>query len=312
MAELISLSNFSSINLIETTELTADAAAAQAVVAAANVQGFVTNKYFIAGQLGTEQAELRQVSSVASQNITATAAFTFTHKKFESLTVLRGNKIRVYRSANVNGTAPTSGYTLIGTADIEADQMVTLFTDATGGEGYWYKQTYYDSTAGTETDLTDAVAVRGGDFGNYVTIDEVRQEAGFMFNSAITDDLIALHRANAESQVKGTLKAAGYTLPLASVPDTIRNISKLLAAGYLLLQDYGVGYEGTNKDGQAKVDLANAQLKQIRNREIILVDIVESALGLAPSISGWPDDTTVDAADSDSGGDIMFRISKKF
>ena len=47
-------------------------------------------------------------------------------------------------------------------AEIDPDQTSTYRTDTSGGSDYWYKVTYYSSTAAVDaTDLAVATAVRG-------------------------------------------------------------------------------------------------------------------------------------------------------
>jgi len=50
-------------------------------------------------------------------------------------------------------------------------------------------------------------------------------------------------------------------LPLSSVPEIIKTITKLLAAGWLMWQEYGEEASGTSKDGIAKVEQARSMLK---------------------------------------------------
>jgi len=316
MAEIIRLINFNPLNTAEKSKLNADAAASQAVIQAENAQGYATDDYVIVGQLGNEKSELRQISSITNQNITLTANLSFAHKRFEVITKLRGNQIRIYRAVNVTGKPPAdASFSILATVNIDPEQLYSEYTDATGGSGYWYKQTYYNSTSTAETPLSNSEAIRGGDYGHYATLWEIRNEAGFQNNDYVTDDIISRFRDNAESLVKGALRAAGYTLPIPTdipVPGALNNATLLLAAGYLLLQDYGVGYDGTNKEGTQKIDLGNKILEDIRNRNMYLVGIDEVAIPVSDSVAGWPDDTTATAEEADAGGDVLVRISKRF
>ena len=82
MAETINAENFSPINLLEKSEVDTDAAAGQKVVAAKNIQGYVKDDFLIVGRRGSEQAEIKKVASVSSQNISVVADFDFAHKRF--------------------------------------------------------------------------------------------------------------------------------------------------------------------------------------------------------------------------------------
>ena len=251
MAELLRLDNFGPLNVVETTQLDADADAGQAVVTVKNSQGFATGDFFRIGD--GEQAEIKKVLSISGNNITADTNFSFKHLKYEKLIKLFGDQIRIFRASNIDGSIPADeSFTELATISIEADQLFTDYLDATGGSDFWYKFVYRNSDNLNTTDLADSIAVRGGDFGHYVSVSEIRNEAGFTNNPDITDQMIADRREDAESEVKGALSVAGYNLPLTNpIPAVIKNATKLLAAGYLLLQDYGVTAEGSNKEGQA-------------------------------------------------------------
>ena len=120
-------------------------------------------------------------------------------------------------------------------------------------------------------------------------------------------------RANAESEVKGSV-GSRYSLPLSEVPDIVRTATKLIAAGWLLYQEFGTDAEGTARDGMAKVREGRSILKAIREGEIILLDSDDEELARMGDrgLSGWPDETTKDKSAEDAGGDVKFRISKEF
>lgn len=312
MATTLSLLNFSTANIAETTQVSTDASAGAVSVVVKNANNLAIDDYVVIGLLGSELSELKRITGLSTQTLTVSAT-SFAHKANEPVSELRGNQIKVYRAANVDGTQPSDGsFSLLTTVDIDVDQPFTIYTDSTGGSDYWYKQTYYHSVSTAETAIADSTAVRGGDYGHYVTIEEVRIEAGFTNNPDVTDQMISDRRDDAESQVNGVLKSAKYTLPLtAPYPPVIKNITKLLAAGYLLLQDYGVGADSTNKEGRAKIELAEMLLGKIMRKEIVLVDqFTSSELGSSSILRGWPDSSTATASVEDAGGDIRTRISQ--
>lgn len=314
MAEILTLSGYSPANLVEKTGLSVDVAAALTTVTAKDVTNIAANDFVIIGTPGEDDAEKRKVTAVntTTQVLTLVSALTFAHKRFESVTKLRGDQIRLYRASNVDGTVPAS-FSLLATIDIPADQLSVQYTDSTGGSSYWYRQTYYNSVSLAETNLTDAPAKRGGDFGHFCTVDEVRAEAGLSNNPDYPDWMIADRRDDAESEIKGTLRSAGYTLPFATIPSTVRNVTKLLAAGYLLQQDYGPGVEGSTKEGQGKINMAYQLLEKIMNHQIVLLDAVEADVAERSSINGWPDETTAGMTDTGShGGDFAVTSLMRF
>lgn len=290
MAELITALNFSSLNIIESTALDADANAGANQFTIQNPSNFATNRPIKIGE--GELSEIKTVSNITGNQITISGTLDFNHKKFEKVIRLRGNQVEFYRAPNVDGTPPNNAtYSDIGIVTIQADKLETEFTDPNGGADYWYKFVYVDSFDASKTDLAQATPVRGGDYGHYCSIDDIRREAGFGGNVHIPNSQISDTRDDAESEVKGALIVAGYKLPLLSVPPVVRNITKRLAAGYLLLQDYGVGAENSTAEGNAKVDLANKLLTKIQNREIKLLNVLEESHKKDYAVNGYPDDT---------------------
>lgn len=291
MAELLTALNFSSLNIVETTFLDADANASAQSFTVQNPSNFATNRPIKIGE--GERAEIHRVQGITGNQITIVGTLAFDHKKFERVNRLRGDQVEFNRALNVDGQPPSNAtYNDIGIITIKADTLETEFTDPDGGEDYWYKFVYVDSFDASKTDLTQATPVRGGDYGHYCTIDDIRREAGFGANVHIPNSTIADTREDAESEVKGALIVAGYSLPLASVPPVVRNITKRLAAGYLLLQDYGVGAENSTAEGNSKVDLANKLLQKIQNRDIKLLNVLEESHAKSYAVNGYPDDTT--------------------
>jgi len=310
MAEVIRPTNFDAINILEKTELSADVAAAQKVANVLNAQGIVTNNFYVIGPLSAELSELAQLDTKTSNALTAVANYANTHKMGDAVTKLFGDKINIYRATNVDGSTPDDAdFSLIGTIDIEVDQSYTEYTDATGGSGYWYKKTFYNSSNLSETTLVDSVAVRGGGYGNYATWEEVREEAGLTSNRYIPDSVYQEKLLSAQGEVNASLKIGGYTLPLTSVPHLIKNATILIAAGYVLLKEYGPENSGTNKEGNQKLTEGRKLLAKIEGGGSTLVDSQGGNIGRSSRLGGYPDDTAADKSPSEGN---IFRITDKF
>lgn len=295
--EILIADNFGAINLLEETELSAGAAASQANVVVVNPQGYATNDYVLVGDVGSDRAEIKKILSITGQTITFSSNLSLDHTKDETLTKLRGNQINFYRAANVDGTVPSdASFSLVSTVSIEPDQTETEYVDSVGGSGYWYKFTYYNDVSSEETDISTAQAVRGGGYNQYASVDQVRTEAGLKNNKYIDDAQILEAIEDAEGQVKASLAAAGYTLPLAEVPYLIRYVTKQLAAGYLLTNSYGAQHMGTEKDGDLKIKRAMDILTKIESGKTTLTipPTDETVSQDTTSIAGYPDDTASD------------------
>jgi hypothetical protein len=321
MSEIIRVPNFSAINLQETSILDADALAAQAQATIVNDITFTVGAKVVIGTLAQETAEVATIQSLASKVITFTANLNNKHLRGEPITQLFGDRIRLYRATNVDGNIPAdSAFSYLSIyAIIQGDESTSELTDPDGGAGYWYKTTYYNTATGAETSLALSVPVRGGGYGKLVSIESIRTESGLLDNQNIDDGKFAERRDQAEAEVLGALAAAGYTLPLQSAsgtlytPALVENITRLLAAGYMMLQEYGPPAEGETNAGQAKVKEARQLLKQIQKQELVLLDITGVPMVRTAQVAGWPDDTTATVGtDGVNGEPYQMTMSKRF
>lgn len=310
MAEVLRPTNYDAINIIEKTELSAAVAAAQKVANVLSANGIIDDDFYVIGNLAGELAELAQLDSKTGNALTAVANYAQAHKSGEQLTKLFGDKIRIYRAANVDGTAPVdANFSLLATFDIDVDQAYTEYTDATGGSGYWYKKTYYNSVSQSETNIADSLAVRGGNVGAYATWEEVREEAGLTDNRFIPEGVYQDKLTMAQGEVNASLKIGGYTLPLTTVPTMVKNATLLIAAGYVLLKDYGPETTGTNKEGNQKLTAGHNLLMKIEKGGLVLVDEQGANISRSDSINGYPDDTAADLSPSEGN---QFHITDEF
>jgi phage gp36-like protein len=274
--EILSANNWSTRNLLEKTEVLVAVNAGDNTVTVLNAQGFIADTFIKIGE--GEQAEIREVDSIAGNVITIVGTFQFAHKRFERVQRLFGDRIRFMRAPNVDGKPPADDtYELLGAVNIEADQAFTLYDDPTGGVNYWYKYTYNNSATGDTTNIAHSKAVRGGNIGEFTSVYDIRVEAGFDGNDAIHDTTIKGYQVAAQGIAKGVI-GQRYTLPLSSVPDVLSMAVKLIAAGLLLQKTYGLAEEGTNKEGKAKYDLGIDLLTKIGNGTIPLLDEYDNPL----------------------------------
>lgn len=316
MADTIRIPNFSDINLLEILQLTADAASGQAVATVYNASGVSVNDFILwTPNLGSEIGEILKIQSISGLNITHTTNFNNTHAAYSNGRKLFGDQIKLYRAVDVNGTPPVdSAFSALGSpVTIQGDDMFTDIVDSAGGSGYWYKATYYNSVSSSETLLTQAQPIRGGGYGHYVSIEAIRRESGISNDIQIDDTQIAIRRDQAESEINGNLAGTGYILPLADssnnvfTPPIIEHIARVLAAGFVLNQDYGPTANVDVKDGDNKLTEARNLLLQIQDGTIVLIDTTGTPLNRTERVSSYPDES-VDGTSEDA----FFTMGKKF
>jgi len=259
----------------EKTFFSADEAVGQTVLSVENVDNFSVDQYIILGEIGNESAELKKISSTSTASgalsITISIATSHIHYKGETITRVRYNQRKFYRSTTEAGTyshLSSEGSPI----DIQVDNPEgTEFEDSSGISTSWYKATYYNSTSATETALTDAVAVKAGDVEHYTSVYKIKSEAGFKDNPYIGSELVDRYRTEAESQAEGAVIGV-YSLPFSSTPKIFQHIVTLLSAGLLLSKEYGMEADvEISKTGQRKIERAEELLEKIRDSKILLV-----------------------------------------
>ena len=309
MANSLSFTNFNRKNILAQTKLTADIAAGVSALPVGNSAAFTTTSgsYLLVGNVGSPLAELQSATTGGTNtSIAITSTTTVAHNFSDFVSLLFGNQIRVYRANDVygNGTQPPdANFSLIATINITANSALTSYTDNTGVTGQWYKFTYYNAATGAETALADSRAAQYGAT-HYVSLDQVRDAAGFRNNTNVTDDIVAEKRDAAEKEVNGALQGV-YDLPLPQpanpiIVEIVRNI----AGGNLMAEMYtGVSAEkvaeGEAKAAKGRVGSAEdstAGLAQLVDRSVVLLDAnyIEETRDEAHGFGGWPDETTQD------------------
>jgi len=133
--------------------------------------------------------------------------------------------------------------------------------------------------------------------------------------SSVKDEVVQRYLDEAHDLILSKL-AEVYALPLSETPNTIKLIEKRLAAGYLLDKEFSVGGEETEDTrGRRWIKWGEQKLEDIVNGKLELLDSSGNRLSQKSSnvgMEGWPDETTEDEKEEDSGGEIQFRIMKEF
>lgn len=147
----------------------------------------------------------------------------------------------------------------------------------------------------------------------YSTITNIRKEAGFTGNTNILDADITSFQEAAYSHINGILSRT-YTLPLSETPDILELIERRLAAGHLLLEQYGEEAEGTDREGETKVKWAEDMLAKIESGEIQLLNTSNEVLTRSEgqTMKGWPNSSTEDLDQDEAGGERIFHIKEEF
>lgn len=313
MSQTLKINNFGSANILESTMLDAEAPVNSAILVLQNSNGLAANNYVILGTLGSENSELRTILSVDSATgIHVTVNTGLEHPVYEPLTKLFGNRLRVYRAANVNGYPPAdASFAKIAEVDIDADQLSTTYIDTSGSENYWYKSTYYNLYGDAESNLADSKAVRGGGQTDYCSIEDIREQSGFKYARYISDALIDQKRQAAQGEINSAL-VGSYQIPFQSpINPVIQDICVRLASGLLLVHQYSAVNSANNAAGQKKIDDARAELKELGMKQNVLTDETGLPIDLpggSGGVTSWPDATTATTPTENGGAPRVFRM----
>lgn len=318
--QILSIDNFNGLNIKDKLVLTADSVAAITSIPVVNSQGVSADDFLIVGGLATDYSEQAQSAHTGfapdRTHVVVTAPLGAAHKQFDPLWVLFGDKIKVYRAPNVDGSyPPDANYALLTTIPIDYDNAATQYTDPAGSSAYWYKITYFNSITSAETTLADSpITIRGGDYITYTTIAAIRNEAGLNNNEFITDSAIDMQRYRAQAVIDGALEGL-YVVPFAApVNPMISYLTEKLAAANLLSVDYGPMASGNSKDADKKMAEYKDLMTKIDDKVYVLTDTNGNNLAIAGAggIKAWPNSTTDSTPVSEGGSQRNFRYGMRF
>lgn len=138
----------------------------------------------------------------------------------------------------------------------------------------------------------------------YSTSTEIRNDAGFMYNTDVLDADIDTQRTRAYALINSYISAR-YSIPSLSDSNftgsngalLLQSIEILLGGGYLLIKEYGPEGRDTDKDGYRRTESAMEMLKEIQEGKLLLFGndgaILPSALtaNTSGTIRGYIPDT---------------------
>lgn len=112
-----------------------------------SITGFTDEDYLLLESFGNETAEIVQINGAPSgSSITLVSATKFAHSESTKVTILKYNQVKYYHTA----TAVFATDTLLGTLDIQADSLHTVYSDIDNPTGFgWF--VFYNLTVGAAT-----------------------------------------------------------------------------------------------------------------------------------------------------------------
>lgn len=167
-----------------TTNLSADEASGQTVLSV--LQGEANVDYVIIGIPGTEQAEIRLVSSSAAGTITVSSATDYAHVQGTLVTFIPYNQIELSSATSSGGS-----FSVLSTSNIRPDSTETYFNRPADANTVYYKARFKDESDTTYSDYSDEVAATGfADNSVYMIKKRALDQLGEMLGGIITDEYL--------------------------------------------------------------------------------------------------------------------------
>lgn len=287
MSQSLPIPNFEPANIKERSNIAVAVTAGSTQITLFNNDNIANGDYILFGRPGSETGELKQVDSTTGATIVTTDVLSFDHEYNAEVTVLNANQLKVERAESVGNTTPSDNdFTLIDTIDINVDQVETIYTDVAGSADHWYRHAYFNSTTDFISNMS--YPIRGGNAGNYTTVDDVRKESGFEHNFNITSATVYQCIVDAQAYINGKLNGI-YTVPFVEpVNPFISKLTKVLAAGYLQIIQYDGSYGASvnSSSDNEKIKWVDANLGQLIDGSLTLVNPDGTTPAQPPTGSG--------------------------
>ncbi|MEI4745878.1 hypothetical protein [Rhodococcus erythropolis] len=285
MAYVVQLESFQEFMIKERSQLSGGVLVGASTLTLVSTQGFAAGDVLYLGAPRKDGCERAVVATVDSETgISLTEPIQLLHSAFDAVTAVLGGTIQVERASDLLNKPPTSdaAWSVITLRDIDPDQISTYYRDPNGGETFWYRYAYTD---GGDYLSEYSTPVPGSSFGNYCSLREIREEAGYLNAVNLPDTTVALARMNAQNEINGALKNVyGDKVPFAPVPELVKTLTIQLAAGLLLSITTG----GVSQKGKDLTNTVRARLKTLQSGDETITDddggsISNGSVGFYPS-----------------------------
>jgi len=140
------------------TYLSADATASDTTLTVQSIDGFAINKLLLIGEFGNEKSEIVKTHTATSptgSTVTLLAGLTFDHPQDTKVYILDFNQVEISRATTAVGTK-----SVLTTIALQADQLETIYRDATNTTGYGFAR-FKDDINTLYTEYSDAIPYTG-------------------------------------------------------------------------------------------------------------------------------------------------------
>jgi hypothetical protein len=220
------------LSSFQKTYLSGDEASGQTTLSVLKGSDFSANNYVIIGIPGTEQAEIRKISSVSATTIVISAATSYDHNQGTIITFIPFNQFELYSASSSGGS-----FSLLSTTDIRPDSLETYINRPSDANTVYYKIRFKNENDTTYSDYSDEVSGTGFSFDTVYSVkkralDQLGEIIGGILTDEYLDDSLWEARREFDKQFKrwsfrtsfdydaGNLVEGQYSV---SAPSTLRN-----------------------------------------------------------------------------------------
>ncbi len=200
---------------------------------------FSANDIILIGDVNTDVSESNIIDSITGETITLNSSILNTHLQGDSVYKLDYDQVKIYKA-----TSQTGSYSLLTTIplDYQSSPGITSYIDNVGLTTDWYKTSYYNSSNGYSSSLSNAVQGLGEL--KYLTVEEFRMRTGITVDEI---DTIVLDNILYESSKDVRKKCYAKIENEYVTPKTINNQVRYFLE-YSYLADYNLDMQITKDD----------------------------------------------------------------
>lgn len=148
------------VDALEKAYIASDVDAGDTSLVLTNNDGFANTDKVLIGRMGEERSEIQAINGAISGDTNISISATdFPHNVDDPVYKLQYDQVKFYRSTTgIDGT-----YSALGTVEIDVDNedKITQYEDSSWDAAYFYKVSYVDSVAATESELSDPISAVG-------------------------------------------------------------------------------------------------------------------------------------------------------
>lgn len=229
------------------TSLTSSVAAGSSIsLPVVNTRDYSSNDYIIIGNLGDQNAELRQISSITNATAMVSSVLSFPHSSGEQVQKAIANRVELEKSAN--GTT----FSNLATIDITAANRTVTYFDPTALATSYYRFRFVNTQTATNYPYSNIFQPQTPSTIDLILTD-VASELGVDYSSEATAEMLFSYLAETDLDIANWVVRTNPTYYQQNTPFNLQvGVSEYqLAANVVGVTAVLVGYNTSNQQAMA-------------------------------------------------------------